>query len=136
MKSERLAVALTLINLVLLTYLLIGVRSIRAAGTAPVLRGRALEIVDEQGRPRATITVLPVDPAVTKPTGKPHAETVLLRLIDPNGRPGVKIGASEETAGLSFVGESDRTAVVLTADGGRSSLKLTDGDGREHIVTP
>ena len=42
-----------------------------ADGVAPVLRGRALEIVDDRGRVRASITVFPADPAVKMPDGHP-----------------------------------------------------------------
>jgi hypothetical protein len=62
-----------------------------------------------------------------------RAKTVILRLIDPNGRPEVKIVASEQGAGLSFVGDSDATQVLLEADGTDSSLKLTNKDGRQQL---
>jgi hypothetical protein len=101
-------------------------------GTAEVLRGRALEIVDGQGRLRACIKVLP--PVTME--GKRYPETVLLRLIDPNGRPEVKLGASVEGAGLGLGGESDPTYVVIKAEGAETSLKLTNKDGKERVVTP
>jgi len=59
----------------------------------PVIRGRALEIVDDQGKVRASLSVLPEDPKVMW-KGKPYPETVLLRLMSPDGRPNVKLGAS------------------------------------------
>lgn len=78
-----------------------------------------------------------MQPAETfKLTGKKYPETVILRLIDPHGRPEVKIVASEQGAGLSFVGDSDATQVLLAADGRESSLKLTNKDGRQQLVTP
>src|SRR2546427_3672315 len=49
-------------------------------------RGRALEIVDDRGRVRASIALLPEDPKVIW-KGKPYPETVLLRLMSPEGRP-------------------------------------------------
>jgi hypothetical protein len=42
------------------------------------LRGRGLEIVDQQGRVRASISILP---AGKSSSGDDYAETVLLRLI-------------------------------------------------------
>ena len=65
-------------------------------------------------------------------------ETVLLRLITENGRPSLKIGASEESAGLALVGPSNTkdTYVQLGANGTTSSLKLKNEDGREQIVKP
>jgi hypothetical protein len=100
----------------------------------PRSTGRALEIVDDQGRVRASIKVQPAE--TCKPTGKKYPETVILRLIDPDGRPEVKIVASEQGAGLSFVGDSDSTQAVLEANGTDSSLKLTNKDGRQHLLKP
>jgi hypothetical protein len=71
---------------------------------------------------------------VFKPTGTRYPETVVLRLIDANGRPEVKIAASEW--GLSFVGESDETQVLLRADGSDSSLKLANKDGKHQLIKP
>lgn len=136
MKIERLALALAVINVALVLYILAEPRATDAQGAPGVLRGRALEIVDDRGKLRATITVEPANPSLTLPGGKPYPETVLLRLIDPNGRPGVKIGASEYGAGVSFVGEADRTHVILQAEGAASSLTLTNRDGHERIVQP
>ena len=76
----KLLLVLTLANMVLLIYSLAQTRVAAASNAqAPVLRGRALEIVDDQGRVRSTLTVIPADPR----TGYP--ETVLLRLIDSRG---------------------------------------------------
>jgi hypothetical protein len=53
MKIQRLLVVLTLVNLVLLIGMLAQLRPAAAEGVAPVLRGRALQIVDERGTVRA-----------------------------------------------------------------------------------
>ena len=83
MKTQRLVVALTLLNLALLIVALAQLHPALAQGTATVLRARALEIVDEQGRVRASIRVLP--PSAQK-NGEVSAESVLLRLITERGR--------------------------------------------------
>src|SRR6266850_1622783 len=132
MKTQRLFVLLTVVNLGLLTFLLVRVRSAEARGAVSVLRGGALEIVDDQGRVRASIQVLPA----TVQSGKRYPETVLLRLVDPNGRPSVKLGASVEGAGLGLGGESDPTYAVLKAEGADTSLKLTNKDGRQQLIEP
>ena len=135
MKMQRLLTALTVVNLGLLIFLLLPhIGPAQANSVAPVVRGRALEIVDDQGRVRASIKVQPAE--TFKPTGKKYPETVVLRLIDPNGRPEVKIVASEQGAGLSLVGDSDATQVLLGADGTDSSLKLTNKDGRQQLIKP
>jgi hypothetical protein len=108
MNLQRLLVALTVVNLVLLAFLLAQTQAANAE-TAPVLRGRALEIVDEHGRVRAGIQVLPA----SKSDGKAYAETVILRLIDPNGRPPVKLTASTSGAALLLMGETDDTYARL-----------------------
>ena len=136
MKTSRALVALTIVNLVLLLLVLAQqVRPAIAQGEPPVLRGRALEIVDGQGRVRASIGVLP--PSGTQ-AGDGSAETVLLRLITERGRPTVKIGASEPQSGLSFAGPTNTkdTYVVLQAKGTTTSLKLRSEDGREQVLTP
>jgi hypothetical protein len=105
-----------------------------AQGEPSVLRGRSLEIVDAQGRVRASISVLPSN----KESGEDQPETVLLRLITERGRPSVKIGASESTSGLSFAGPTGTrdTYVILQAHGKASSLKLRNESGREQVVEP
>lgn len=135
MKTERSLVLLTLANLVVLIGALATMRPAVAQGAPPVLRGRALEIVDEQGRVRASLTVLP---AGTSAKGDRYPETVLLRLITERGRPSVKIGASEEQAGMSLAGPTgtSNTYVILESKGTASSLKLRNEDGREQTVKP
>jgi hypothetical protein len=135
MKIQRLLIALTLANLALLIFTLTRLSPTVAENTAPVLRGRGLEIVDEHGNVRASIKVFP---ASVQPNGEPYPETVLLRLITEKGRPSVKIGASEQLAGLTLVGPSDtrNTYTQLGARGTTSSLTLKDEDGREQIIKP
>src|SRR5713101_979583 len=135
MKIQRLLIVLTLVNLALLIFTLAQVRPAVAEAVPPVLRGRALEIVDERGRVRASLNVLP---AKTQPNGETYAETVLLRLITERGRPSVKIGASEQAAGMSLAGPTNTkdTYVILEAKGTASSLRLRNEDGREQIVRP
>ncbi|HLK17654.1 MAG TPA: hypothetical protein VKT81_01825 [Bryobacteraceae bacterium] len=93
-------------------------RVVDAQGIAPVLRGHALEIVDDQGRVRASISVFPADPKVKMPDGTTgYPETVLLRLITSQGRPHVKIAATEVGSADSFGGEADPTNVQILAMG-------------------
>lgn len=132
MTTRRLLIALTFVNLGLLIVLLGQTRSPDAHSAESVLRGRALEIVDDQGRVRASLKIQPGGTA----NGKAYPETVILRLIDPNGRPSVKLAGSEQGAGLALVGESDPTYVVLKAEDTISSLKLKNKDGQEQLIKP
>ena len=136
MKTPRSLFALTAVNLALL--LLSVAQQLRPAfaqSEPPVLRGRALEIVDGQGRVRASISVLPRGKA---PNGDEYSETVLLRLITERGRPSVKIGSSEPNSGVSLAGRTGTkdTYVILQAKGTTSSLRLRNEDGREQVLGP
>ena len=139
MNFQRLGMVLTAVNFGLLVFLLVASArvwpTLAAQDAAPVLRGRALQIVDEHGRVRASISVLP--PSAQK-NGEMSRETVLLRLITERGRPSVKIGASEQSAGLSFAGPTGTkdTWVQLGANGTVASLTLKNEDGREQIIKP
>ena len=136
MTTQRLLIALTVVNLALLSFSLAQTRPASADGAVQILRGRALEIVDDRGRVRASIQVHPAGPAVPVPDGKLYPETVMLRLIDPNGRPNVKLGASEHGAGLGLGGHSEPTYIVLQAQSTSTYLKLTNEDGRQHLIAP
>lgn len=119
--------ALTLANLILLLFLATQVRPVEAAAQAGVLRGSALEIVDDKGRVRASIKVHPADPNFRMPDGtRGYADTVVLRLIDPEGRPGVKMDAGGRAAGLLVMGDTDTTFVRLIAKGKESTLEVKD----------
>ena len=135
MRSQRLLFALTALNLVLLLFILFSstVPALASTSVSPVLRGRALEIVDDRGRVRASIKLHPAH--TFEPTGKRYPETVMLRLIDPNGRPEIKIGASVEGGGLSLVGVSDSTQVLLLADSS-SLVRLKNRSGQERVIQP
>ena len=137
MKTQRFAIALTIINLALTVFLLAQFRRATAEtsqpsqAVAPVLRGRALEIVDTQGRIRASITV---EPPVTVDS-KPYPETVLLRLTDPKNGPVVKLTAAENGSAL---GMSDDAAggIHLSAQAAGSFVRVTDKRGRQQLLKP
>ena len=136
MKIQPVLIVLTLVNIALLTFTLAQLRpAVAAEDVAPVLRGRALQIVDDRGNVRASINVYP---ASTQQNGENYPETVLLRLITERGRPSVKISASEQLAGLALVGPSNtkETYVQLGAKGMVSSLRLKNEDGREQVIAP
>jgi hypothetical protein len=137
MNTQRILTILTAVNLGLLGYQVLQPRLAVAATTdvPAVLRGHALEIVDTRGKVRASIAVIPEDPKVIW-NGKPYPETVLLRLISPEGRPNVKLGASHVGAGLLIGGESNPTYIQVLAEGGETTLKLINKDGTERVIKP
>jgi hypothetical protein len=135
MKTQRILLALTLLNLAAVAFLLARTRRSEASAAPGLLRGSALEIVDAQGRVRASIRIQPEDPAHPLPDGSPRPENVILRLITPDGRPTVKLGGSAAGAGLGLIGASDARHVILKAEGGEVYLKLVDED-RQRLVQP
>ncbi len=139
MTAQRLVVALTGLNIAVVASTCFS-RTQPAVATsevAPVLRGRALEIVDDRGRVRASIAVLPADPAFKMPDGTTgYPETVLLRLRTSAGRPNVKLGATEDGAGLVLGGESDPMYAQILARGDSTFLKLSNKNGKVHLVEP
>jgi hypothetical protein len=137
MKAHRIAIGLTVVNLLVLSYTLYRTHTAASPEVAPVVRARALEIVDDQGRVRAMIRVFPASPDVKMPDGTTgYPETVLLRLIDSKGAPNVKIAATEDGSAVSLGGESNPTHVQVLARGPNTSLKLVNNDGREQVIRP
>ena len=133
MKNQRLLLLLTLLNLVLLCGLALDrvEPAFAHPSPLPVLRGRALEIVDVQGRVRATIGVLP--PTTVGSTR--YHETVLLRLIDPTSGPVVKIGAASDGGAIGLTDGADRGVQVFAHDTG-SFVRIVDRAGRERVIRP
>jgi hypothetical protein len=126
-----------MLNLVILMCVLLRANSALSPEVASVLRGHALEIVDDHGRVRAMIKVFPENPTVKMPDGTMgYPETVLLRLIDSKGAPNVKIVATEDGSAVSLGGESNPTHVQVLARGTSTSLKLVNKDGREQLIRP
>lgn len=136
MKTQRTFVVLTIVN-ALLFLGTVAWRGIAAAQetTLPMLRGRGLEIVDERGRVRASISVVP---AGTSKAGDRYPETVLLRLVTEQGRPSVKLSSTEEASGMSLAGPTGTrgTWVILEARRGETALRLRNEDGGSRVVTP
>jgi hypothetical protein len=72
----------------------------------------------------------------TAKVGKIYPETVLFRLLRPDGRPSVKLSTSEQGSGLTLGGGIDPTYIVLDAEEGTPSFSLTNKDGKQEIVKP
>ena len=133
MPTQTLLSVLTVVNLGVLGYQ--SLHTPHPATPPDVIRGRGLEIVDDQGKVRASITLMPEDPKVLW-KGKPYPETVLLRLMTAEGRPNVKLGASKMGSALLIGGESDPTYIQVLAEGGETTVRLKNKDGRERVLRP
>ncbi len=129
MTIQRIALMLTLANLVLAALLVSHAHPVNASDVAPVLRGRSLEIVDEQGRVRASIKVEPP----TTVDSQNYPEAVVFRLRDrDDGAPGVKLDTSREGAGMTLAGGKVR----LMAKRGEHFVSVAGSDGREQVLKP
>ena len=134
-KFQRLTIILTAFNLVLLTLVLAQRVPLTAQSVAPVLRGRALEIVDERGHVRAEIKVLPAQPALKMPDGTiGYPEAVQLRLISSENSPHIKLVTTEDGSGLVLAGEKGHTQ--LLSRGQVPFIKIVANDGRERTIKP
>jgi len=130
MDARRVIIAATVLNVALLAFSLYQSTVAHAQGVAPVLRGRALEIVDDRGRVRASIQVFAADPKTNYP------EAVLLRLSTSQGAPNVKLAATEIGAAQVLGGESNPTHIQLLAERGATSITLKNKEGRENVIRP
>jgi hypothetical protein len=134
MKMQRLGGALTAINLVLLLLLLLltvtQARRTMGQRPTPILRGRALELVDDRGQVRSRLDV--------EPTGE-----VVLRLLDQHGTIRVKLGAGEDGSGLLLTDEATEPAIHLiarqTATSERpttTSITVAGRGGLQRVIRP
>jgi hypothetical protein len=134
--KARTLYTLTCINLVMLAFIVVQqVQLAHAQSTPAMLRGQGLEIIDRQGRVRASIGIQPPSKG---PAGEEYPETVLLRLITEKGRPTVKIQSTEPSSGLSFAGPTgtNNAYLILETKGIKSSLRLRNENGNEQFITP
>ncbi len=123
MNTLRIAVALGALNLAILAGAAVQTRTAGAQGGEDILRGRALELVDEGGRTRARIDV--------EPSGE-----VVFRLLDQRGTIRVKLGAGKEGSGLLLANDATEPGVHILAKATGSSIRVVNKDGRERLIAP
>jgi len=120
MNGIRVALGVTTINLALFRAAFI---QRPEASTDRVLRGSALELVDQEGRIRARLNV------------EPQGE-VVLRLLDERGTIRVKLGAGTDGSGLLLANDATEPGVHLLATASGSSIRVANKDGRERMIVP
>jgi len=143
MKNIYAVAGLTLVNLGMLIFVRFRQTApAQASGADQIVRARGLEIADAQGKVRASISIIPEGPArradgsLTEHGDRIFPEAVVLRLIRPDGRPSVKIATTQQGSGLDLGGGIDPTYMVLSSEGGETSLTLTNKDGRRQVIKP
>ena len=130
MKMQRLAITVTAINFLLLLLTIALTASSTAQNVTPILRGRALELVDESGQVRAQLNV--------EASGE-----VVFRLRDKKGTIRVKLGAGEDGSGLVLLDEATEPAIhIIARRTGTSerptttSITLKGADGQQRVINP
>lgn len=117
MKTQRLVMALTAINLALLVF------TVSAQNAAAVLRASAFELVDERGVVRARLGI--------KGSG-----TAELDLFDRTGTIRVKLGADQNGSGLVLADDTAQPGVHMIARRNATHITLKATDGRERAIKP
>ncbi len=130
MKTQRLAIALTAINFMLLLLNLAQVGSTATETVPEVVRARALELVDERNVVRVRLNVKESE----------------LNLFDKNGIIRVKLGADEDGSGLVLseggTSVSRGYVQIIARQTGTPERPATTGitlrgaDGRQRVITP
>jgi hypothetical protein len=129
--KTKLLTALTLVNLaILLIVVFLISSSSKSDGIPTVVKARAFELVDAQGKIRAEIKVLPAEPNATMPD-KGYPETVILRLIDSQGGPNVKLAATEDGSGMVLGGDAGYVQVLSRNK--NPFVKINQKDGKEKL---
>jgi hypothetical protein len=135
MKSTRMFLILLTANIAFFAFQFARAQTNESGAHPAVLRCRALELVDDHGRVRAELKVLPAQPDLKMPDGTVgYPETVLLRLINSNGSPHVKLSASEDGGGMVLGGDGGH--VQILSRGASPFVKITDKAGREQVIKP
>lgn len=128
--TNRLAIVVTIVNLVLLVVLLSQARPAVAQNDDAVLRGRSLELVDAKGQVRAEFKV--------EADGE-----ALFRMRDSRGTIRVKLGAGDDGSGLLLLDGATEPGVQIiarrsaTADRPATTrINLTGANGQQRTITP
>lgn len=128
MRQHRPLIALMAVNLLIL--LLVASQARPDRSSEDVLRGRALELIDERGQIRARLDV-------------DEAGEVVLRMIDQNGTIRVKMGAAEHGSALLLIDEATEPAVHIVARRtptssrrNTTSITLRGADAQQLVLTP
>jgi hypothetical protein len=127
MKIQRLVIGLTVVNALAMLAFWSQMQAAAAQAVPDMLRARGLEIVDDRGIVRAQIIVQPNDGGV------------LVRLIDQQGKPLVKLGAGKDGSALMLTGDpvrNDWSGIQVLARPGASTLRLLHPDGKERVIKP
>ena len=123
MKERRLAILLSIINLILISLLLFQGNTMPPS-SSDIVRARLLEVLDENGTVRAQIKV------------ESNPDAVVLRLRDAKGDVRVKLGADERGSGMVLSNGSSDPGLHLLSKTDNVKITLTDKNGQQRVITP
>jgi hypothetical protein len=121
MKFQRTAIVFSVINLLLFIFLLAQSTSTAQQDVVPVVRTRAFELVDENGKLRAQINI--------EKTGE-----VVFRMRDEKGTIRSKFSAGESGSGLSMMDDRTEATVQIRSNQAGGNMVLIDREGRERTI--
>src|ERR1044072_6149078 len=121
MKFQRIAIVFSVVNLLLLLFLLSEKPSDAQQSITPVVRTRAFELIDENGKTRAQINV--------EKTGE-----VVFRLRDETGKIRSKYAADETGAGLSLMDDRTEATIQIRANQSGANMLLFDRNGNKKEI--
>ena len=122
MKTKASIISLVALNIVLLVCMAAQSKPDGQQGVQSIVRARAIELVDEKGRVRASLNVATNGEAV-------------FRLRDSDETIRVKLGASKEGSALLLLDDSTNPGLHVISRQG-TTMTLFDSDGRKRIVEP
>lgn len=132
-KLQPVLLALTAINMGLMVWLISQSAAIAAPSDDGILRGKGLQITDAKGKPRATIELIGES---KQPDGSTYPDTVILRLITPDGRPTVKVAAMADGSGISLADGKGLSYVQMLARGDKPEVNIVDKAGKKATALP
>jgi hypothetical protein len=124
MKAQPFIILLLVINLAGLLYFATAqTSSPPAAAVLPLVRARAIELVDSKGQRRALLSVADNGEAV-------------FRMMDAQGTIRVKLGASKSGSGLVLLNDATEPGLHALAKSQGTSLTLINKDGQKRVLAP
>jgi hypothetical protein len=121
MKFQRIAIGFSVFNLLLLIFLLTQSPSTAQQDVVPMVRTRAFELVDENGKVRAQFNI------------EKNGE-VVFRMRDEKGTIRSKFGASESGSALSMMDDRTQATVQIRSNQAGGNMVLIDREGRERTI--
>jgi hypothetical protein len=123
MKTNRFAISVVALNLLLFLCLAAQPKPANSEDIPKVLRARAFEIVDDAGKVRASITVETNGAAV-------------FRMRDSQGAIRVKLDAKEEGSGFLLLDDSTNPGLHLLTGTNGTTLTIIGKNGKKRVIEP